>query len=501
MTATGVVAAESVPLSRPPLTFNVKLAYGAGQFAEGIKNGGMGTFLVFYYSQVLGMPGTMAGLAVGTALIVDAITDPLAGSLSDHWRSKWGRRHPFMVASMLPLAICFFLLFAPPVTSHWAMFIWMVVFTNLTRTAMTFYHVAHLALGAELTTDFEGRVSLVGFRMFFNVIGALAATMIGFQFFLAPSVEYPVGQLNPAAYSPMAATLGLLMVGSILWSAWGTRHFIPHLQQAAVEASIGLLGVLRRTLSDITSALRLASFRWLFSGVLLVFLMIGTNAALDLYMFTYFWELASADLVKLMPAYAIGMLVGAYYGPAFQARFGKRYALLFGTAWWAGLQVLPIVLRLAGWFPENDSALLLPLLFVMRVFQGAGAVQANMAFGSGLADVADENELATGRRQEGIFFSTSSFSGKFASGMGSFIAGVALDIIDWPRGQDVRTASDIPPETIFNLGLVYGPLVFGFSFLAMWCYSHYRLGREGHARILEELERRRASRQPAAEIP
>ncbi len=213
-------------MAAPPLTFNVKLAYGVGQLAEGLKNGAMNTFVVFYYSQVLGMSGTMAGLAVGTALLIDAITDPLAGSLSDHWRSKWGRRHPFMLVSMVPLAICFFLLFAPPVRGEWALFAWLVVFTNLTRTAMTFYHVAHLALGAEMTTDFSGRVSLVGFRMFFNIFGGFAATMIGFQFFFAPSADYPVGQLDPAAYAPFAATLGALMLVSIFWSAWGTRQFI-----------------------------------------------------------------------------------------------------------------------------------------------------------------------------------------------------------------------------------------------------------------------------------
>ncbi|MCC7198151.1 MAG: MFS transporter [Gammaproteobacteria bacterium] len=476
-----------------PLTFPIKLAYGSGQFAEGLKNGAMGTFLVFYYSQVLGMPGSLAGLAVGTALIIDALTDPLAGSISDHWHSRWGRRHPFMMASMFPLGICFFLLFAPPVRGDMALFVWLVAFTNLTRTAMTFYHVPHLALGAELTTDYSGRVSLVGFRMFFNVFGGFAATMIGFQFFFAPSAAFPVGQLDPSTYAPFAATLAVLMVLSIFLSAWGTRAAIPFLPKAVIEAPVSVLGVLRRTLIDMIAALRLPSFRWLFSGVLLVYLMIGTNTALDLYMYTYFWEFSSADVVKLMPSYAVGIMIGAIFGPMFQQRFGKRGALLFGTVWWAVLQVLPIMLRLLGWFPDNDSDLLLPLLMGIRVVQGMGAIQANVAFGSALADVADENELRSGRRQEGIFFSTSSFSSKFASGIGSFIAGIALDLIAFPRGPLVRTAADVAPDTIVHLGLVYGPLVLSFSFLTMWCYSHYGLTRERHAEILRQLAERRSA--------
>src|SRR5688572_3563819 len=93
------------------LPLDLKLAYGVGQVSEGAKNAAMGAFLIFYYSQVLGMPPALASSGVGTSLIFDALDDPLIGSISDHWRSKWGRRHPFMFASILPFALCFFLLF------------------------------------------------------------------------------------------------------------------------------------------------------------------------------------------------------------------------------------------------------------------------------------------------------------------------------------------------------------------------------------------------------
>ena len=96
------------------LTFNTKFAYGIGQVAEGLKNSALATFVLFYYNQVLGLPGTLAGLAVAIALVFDAVSDPLAGSISDNWRGKFGRRHPFMYASAIPLGICFYLLFAPP---------------------------------------------------------------------------------------------------------------------------------------------------------------------------------------------------------------------------------------------------------------------------------------------------------------------------------------------------------------------------------------------------
>ena len=490
-------------LSRPALSFGVKLAYGAGQFAEGLKNGALGAFVIFYYSQVLGMSATLAGIAVGTALLIDALTDPIAGSLSDRWRSKWGRRHPFMLASMLPLAVSFFCLFAPPVRGDWALFAWLVLWVNIVRTAMTMYHVPHLALGAELTNEFSERASLVGFRMFFNIIGGYSATMIGFQFFFAPTGQNTVGQLNQAAYAPFAATLGVLMVASICWSAWGTRKFIPFLSIPPESPHKSITAVLVHTFRDVIAAVQQPNFAWLFSGVLLVYLMIGTNGALDIYMYTYFWEFTNTEVVVLTPFYPIGVVIGMLAGPAFQRRFGRRGALLFGTVSWAMLQALPVTLRLAGWFPDNSSETLVPLLATLRVLQGAGAIQANVAFGSAIADIADENELRTGRRQEGIFFSASSFSGKFASGIGSAIAGFALAIIQFPRGPAVRSAADVSPDAIFNLGLVFGPIVVGFSVFTYWCYSHYGLTRQRHQAILEELARRKSRQDPgrASEEP
>ena len=115
-----------------------------------------------------------------------------------------------------------------------------------------------------------------------------------------------------------------------------------------------------------------------------------------------------------------------------------------------------------------------------------------------LADVADEHELDTGRRQEGIFFGAIAFSGKATSGFGTFLGGIGLDIIDWPTGAEIVSAADIPTGTLVDLGLLYGPVVAGCAVIALWCYSHYNLDHKRHAEILGKLaERRRA--QAAAE--
>ncbi|MEX2327114.1 MAG: MFS transporter, partial [Pseudomonadales bacterium] len=198
-----------------------KMAFGIGQFAEGLKNTGFSLFILFYYNQVLGVSGTLAGAALFVALLFDAVTDPLAGSLSDNWKSKLGRRHPFMYVSAVPLAIAFVGLFSPPENlTEFQLFLWLTVFAILTRGAMTLYHVPHLALGAEMTENFQERTRIVAFRQFFGTFGGAAASIVGLGYFFA---DEHGGRLSVENYMPYALTLAILMVVTIWYSAWGTQ--------------------------------------------------------------------------------------------------------------------------------------------------------------------------------------------------------------------------------------------------------------------------------------
>lgn len=108
-----------------------------------------------------------------------------------------------------------------------------------------------------------------------------------------------------------------------------------------------------------------------------------------------------------------------------------------------------------------------------------------------MADSVDEHELATGNRQEGMFFAASSVAAKAPFGIGSFVGGLALNLIDWPTGPDIRTAADIDPDAIVQLGLLVGPGIGVAALISLWCFAFYRLSRDRHARILEQLARQR----------
>ncbi len=480
------------------LRFNFKLAYGVGQAGEGMFGTGLGFFLLFYYSQVLGLSPGLAGSAIGIAVMVDAVSDIFAGSLSDHWRSPNGRRHPFMYASFLPLSLCFFLLFFPLVSSEWGLFIWLAVFTNLARTMMSLYHVPHIALGAEITEDIRDRTALVAYRQFFSNVGSLFALMMFFLVFSPLLGE--VGRFNAEAYKPWALCVAVTMAITIFWSAWGTRSIIPFLPQAPDRPRATFSMLMVRLLEDFKDVTGNRNFRYLFTGVLIVYVMVGVTYTLDIYMITYFWELDDSIVLPVLIAYAIGNAMGTFVSVSLFSAWGKKTCLIVGALSWAFFQTLPVVLRLLGWFPENDDVLtvgsveinlVMPLLVGVKIIQGFATAQANVGYGSMMADVCDEHEYQTGRRQEGAFFAAVAFSAKATSGFGAVIAGWALEFINWPTGPEIRTAADVPPETLLNLGLFYGPLIASLGFISVFFYTRYRLTPERHAEMLVELAGRR----------
>lgn len=475
------------------LDFRLKAKYGLAQLSERLGTAVLGTYLLFYYSQVLGMPPALAALGAGLAVIVDAITDPAIGSISDHWRSRYGRRHPFMYAGALGTGIPFYLLFAPLVTGDIALFVWMLVWVNLARIAITLFYIPNIALGAELTEDYHERSSVVGYRTFFGLVGGLGSLMLGFGLFFAPTPEYEHGQLNTSAYPPFALLVGVIITAATLWSAWGTRHVVEFLPQPPARGQDSVWAIVVRVFTDLWQAMQSRSFRALFFGLLALCAAMGVEAALSIHVLTFFWELEQGDVLLLAPTYVLGAVGGVVLAPVLVRRVSRKHTLQLGILAWALFQGIPVVLRLGGWFPENGTPLLLPALMAFRLVQGIAAIQCDVAFGAMMADSVDEHELATGNRQEGIFFAASSIAIKAPFGIGSFVGGLALSLMGWPTGPDVRVAADIDPETIVQLGLLVGPGIGVASLISLWCFASYRLTRGRHVAVLEQLAERRSA--------
>ncbi len=477
----------------PPLTTSVKLAFGIGQIAEGLKTSVFGTFLLFYYNQVLGLAGDLAGLAIFIALLFDAVTDPIAGSVSDRWRSPRGRRHPFMYASAVPLGISFTLLFSPQAlfgadgVSAWpqlALFAWMTLTTVMTRASMTLYHVPHMAVGAELSEDYDERTVLVAYRHFFGAVGFILAYFFGYGLFFAPTEAYSNGQLNAAAYPPFALTLAVIMTGTILWTAWGTRSRVPYMPKARLdEARVKISDVFKETYQ----AMQNVSFRWIMFGFILIIAAWGMAGVTGLYVYTFFWELDRFQILFVSLMGPIGSMFGYPLSKAYYSWLDKRLAMICAGLFWMVVHSIPVLVYLAGFAPETNSWGSAVFLAVFAALGGLGVGQVVVGIGSTMADVADENELATGRRQEGVFFGASAFANKCSAGLGTLIAGLVLEWISWPTGSEIKTAADIPPETLIQLAVIAGPVIGLLAIPGVLCFRGYQLNRSKVVEIQQAL--------------
>ena len=187
-------ATTSAFKGRVPL--KIKAIHALGSAAETIIGVAFNTFNFFFYTNLLGVPGTLAGLAITIALVFDAISDPLVGTISDRWKSKLGRRHPFMFAAPVPVMACLVLIYSPPDWDSTGLFIWLTVLTIVMRTSMTLFHVPHLALGAELSADFTERTRVMSINTLLGGLGGLGTGFIAYSFVFASTPEFENGLLN-----------------------------------------------------------------------------------------------------------------------------------------------------------------------------------------------------------------------------------------------------------------------------------------------------------------
>ena len=186
----------------------------------------------------------------------------------------------------------------------------------------------------------------------------------------------------------------------------------------------------------------------------------------------------------------IPVLVGVSLARPISQRMDKRSAAirlsLFAILWGP----LMVVLRFAGLTPPNGSPWLLAMVVIHGALLVTAAIQIGILNSSMIMDAVDENELRTRERQEGVFVAVIAFTGKAVSGVGNFLGGVLLDVIDFPQGADADVG-DVPEAVIFRLGLVAGPGLVIFHLIAVAFVTRLRLTRDRYREVALALETRR----------
>ena len=474
--------AGSVPQAQNEgrLSVPTKLFYGLGSVAFGVKDQGFSYLLLIFYNQVVGLPSATVGLAIMIALIVDSFLDPIMGQVSDNWRSRWGRRHPFMYASALPVALSYLLLWNPPLHwSHEALFFYLIVVAIIIRSFITMYEIPSAALAAELTTNYDERTKVMSYRYFFAWWGGLTMTLLALKVFLTPDAEHPIGQLNPAGYVTYGYVAAAVIFAAIVISAMGTHKQIPRLRiPPQRKLTLGQLA------KEMVGTLSHKSFLVLMGAGLFNAMAGGLVLSLNLYFNTFFWQLPSGQIAILAAANFISAALAFGFAAPIAKRLGKKQAAQLTKVLSFLIAITPITLRLLGVFPENGSSNMLPILFVQAVFSTGFSIISAILISSMIADVVEDSELRTGRRSEGLFFAAAAFVQKAVSGVGIFASSMILLAIGFPQNAK---PGQVEPGVVSNLGFTYLMVLGGLYGAAILCVSLYRITREGHEESLRTL--------------
>lgn len=474
-----------IPLRRVPLP--TKIFYGIGATATGIKTRALGAFLMIFYNQVVGLPPALVSTIIMIALIADAFIDPSVGLTSDNFRSKWGRRHPFMYAAAVPYAVAFFILWNPPEGwSQGALVAFLLGALLLVRFFDSFFDLPAAALGPELAPNYNERTALISIRFFFLMMSGIAMTLLAYQVFMKTGADGVPGVTKRDGYFWFSLTGALVIFGAILISTLGTHSEIKHLR-AAPERKLTPAVLFKEMVHTLSNR----HFAFVTATGMMAAISLGLVGGLSNYFGLFFWEFDQNQLSLLVLASAGGALLAVMLATPLSAAFGKKPVALVCFFLAVVVSNIPISLRLLGLLPPNSDPIIFWIVFTEQLFYNGLGVICTIIVSSMIQDVVEDSEVKTGRRSEGLFISADNFFKKLVSGIGVFGAGIILAIAAFP--QHARPGQ-VAPEVLQTMALCYIPFVIGLYAISITLLFFYRIDKATHE---ENLRRLRLSAQAA----
>jgi GPH family glycoside/pentoside/hexuronide:cation symporter len=474
---------ESAP---PPkenkLSFWIKLVYGTGEWSYASFGTLRQIFYAIFLTDVVGLDARLASFAALTGVIWDAINDPIVGVISDRVKTRWGRRRPFLLFFSIPFGLSFLLLWwAPPWQNQIALMITVTLAYMLSDTFQTLVSVPYNTLTPEIAPDYDERTTLTGYRMFFNLVASLATAVAAPMIVkagLAAGATLQQGYLTVAALFGGVAAVPFLLIFAVVRERPRSAD--------EIKETVSFRETLRAAWQNIP-------FRFA-TGVYMLNWITFDLVALMLPFFLRYWVsrgnlAASAEIGGdkiALDSLVLGLLlltavVALPFWTWLARRFSKRSAYIIAMLFWAGVQMLILLVQ-----PGQVGFVL-----GLAVLAGVSVSTAHVLPDAIFPDVLEWDELRTRKRREGIYYGVKNFIRKMAGALAIFFA---LQVLGWsgyqtPPNGVMQFQQSAPALTAIRM--VTGPvgtLLLLSAVVAAWFYP---LTRERHARIRRLLARRR----------
>jgi glycoside/pentoside/hexuronide:cation symporter, GPH family len=537
------------PIDREKLNFTTKLAYGSGDVGPAITANILAFFLLYFFTNVAGLPAGLSGSILAIGKIGDAINDPIAGILSDRTRSRWGRRIPWMLFGAIPFGIFFFLQWIvpnfsdDPSVNNWCLFAYYVLISILFNLAYTAVNLPYTALTPELTQDYNERTNLNSFRFAFSIGGSILSLVLAQVIFQA----YPDDPQQQ--YLILGVVSSLLSVIALLWCTFSVqeRGAAPLLQQQGkkiwgfILTAIGALiiaygasqffgnktGISIIGITAILFGLQLVSF-----GVTLIFAKTESHLSsieavetrniassvpstpikeqlqiafankaflyvIGIYLCSWMGVQLTASIMiyyvvswmgmeeAAFPLVAIAVqgtaLIMLFFWKFVSNRLGKKIVYYLGMVVWIIAQAALFIIQ-----PGQITQ-----LYIAAIMAGFGVSVAYLIPWSMMPDVIELDELNTGQRREGIFYSFMVLLQKFGLALALFLVGQALEFSGFIARIPGEAIPVQPESALLAIRIAIAPLPTIFLIIGVVLTYFYPITKEVHADIRRQLQERK----------
>ncbi len=416
----------------------------------------IGLHLLYFYSDRMGLSPSLAGLAFFLALVLDAVTDPLVGNISDRARFKSGRRRPFFFAA-IPMAVCYYLLLSPP-RLHAGLFVWFFGFYFLMLTSRKIYETAYSALMPELTLDYDERTKLSTFRMLLGTVGDISGALLPFAatYLFARGTDFKV----------TGAICAIVVAGGAMLAYTGLRERAEFstLERSRLWASIKSIGGNR-------------PFIILLIATTLAIMAINIPTVLIRFLAKYWYHDENAA-ARWLIAYFAGSVVSYPFWFRITVRFEKKPAFVVAMVCNAMGSLLFMTMT-----PQSTIA-----LYILMAFTGFSAIGIWVTQMSASADVIEWDEERTGQRQEGAYGGITSMSIKLAVAVTLLMVGPVLSWVGYkPGGGGITPAAGEHLRALFALAPA------AIYLLSALVFSRYPITRASHRAMRDRLAARSAA--------
>ncbi|XWK87352.1 MAG: MFS transporter [Phormidium sp.] len=459
------------------LNLSTQLAFGAGDMGAAITANIGVFFTAIFLTDVAGLNPGLAGLVLLVGKIWDAINDPVVGVLSDRTKSRWGRRLPWMLYGAIPFGITFFLQWIVPfggdsANNQWGLFWYYVIVSILFNAFYTVVNLPYTALTPELTSDYDERTKLNSFRFGFSIGGSI------FSLFVVLLIQNLIPHDRIQQYLVVGLVCATLSVLPIYWCVWGVRDRVLAVasQNPAIEepVSVPFFQQLKIVLSNVP-------FLYVIGIYLCSWLAVQLTAAIIPYFVVSWMRLPDPAITQVILAVQVTALAMLYVWSAVSQRVGKRGVYFMGMGLW--------IIAQAGLFFLQPNQVI--LMFVLAVMAGFGVSTAYLIPWSMLPDVIELDELKTGQRREGMYYSFVVLLQKVCLAIAVFLV---LKSLDW-AGYLKPIANNPPPvqpdAVLFAIRFAIGPLPTLALILGLVLTYFYPITREVHAEIMLKLRERK----------